>query len=108
VDLLFGHLHQPEKPWQVNASTLAGVDTHFWDWALWLRSKLATGRHEIVAGELRRLHEHRLGPMGVISARASLDAAVAACRSARQGWERRLGLHVSRNLENSVTPALRL
>jgi hypothetical protein len=41
VDLLFGHPHQPAAPWQVNASTLAGIDDHFWDWALWLRSKLA-------------------------------------------------------------------
>jgi len=34
-DLLFGRPHQPAGPWQVNGSTLAGIDDHFWDWALW-------------------------------------------------------------------------
>lgn len=34
VDLLFGHPHQPAGPWQVNASTLAGIDGHFWDWIM--------------------------------------------------------------------------
>jgi len=104
VDLLFGRPHQPAGPWQVNASTLAGVDDHFWDWALWLRSKL--GRDDIVAGELRKLHEHLLGPMGVTFAPASLGEAVTAYRAAREKCERRLGSRVSRNAENAVTPVL--
>jgi hypothetical protein len=104
VDLLFGRPHQPAGPWPVNASTLAGVDDHFWDWALWLRSKL--GRDDIVAAELRKLHEHLLGPMGVSSAPASLGEAVTAYRAAREECERRLGSHVSRNAENAVIPVL--
>jgi hypothetical protein len=63
VDLLFGRPHQPARPRPVNASTLAAIDDHFWDWALWLRSKLA-GRDYLVAAELRKLLEHLLGPMG--------------------------------------------
>lgn len=106
VDLLFGHPHQPAGPWQVNASTLAGIDDHFWDWALWLCSKLAVGRDDVVAGELHKLHEHLLGPMGVISAPASLSEAATAYRSARQKWERRLGSYVSRDVENIVIPVL--
>jgi hypothetical protein len=105
VDLLFGRPHQPAPPWQVNASTLAGIDDHFWDWALWLRSKL-TRRDDIVAGELRKLHEHLLGPMGVIAVPASLGEAVTAYRWAREKCERRLGSHVARNAENTVAPAL--
>jgi hypothetical protein len=105
VDLLFGRPHQPAGPWPVNASTLAGIDDHFWDWALWLRSKLA-GRGDIVAGELRKLHEHLLGPMGVTRVPASLGDAVAAYRAAREKCERRLGSYVSRNAENTVLPAL--
>jgi hypothetical protein len=106
VDLLFGHPHQPAGPWQLNASTLAGVNDHFWDWALWLRSKLAAGRDELVATELGKLHEHLLGPMGVTSAPASLGEAVAAYRSARYRWERRLGSYVSRKAENTVIAVL--
>jgi Nucleotidyltransferase domain len=105
VDLLFGHPHQPAEPWQVNASTLAGIDDHFWDWALWLRSKLGN-RNDVVAGELRKMHEHLLGPMGVARAPASLGEAVNAYRAARGKSERRLGSYVSRNAENTVIPVL--
>jgi hypothetical protein len=106
VDLLFSHPHQPAGPWQVNASTLARIDGHFWDWALWLRSKLAAGRHDVLASELGKLHEHLLCPMGVTSAPASLSEAVTAYLPARETWERQLGLHVSRNAETTVTPVL--
>jgi hypothetical protein len=106
VDLLFGRPHQPAGPWPVNASTLAGIDDHFWDWALWLRSKLGR-KDDIIAGELRTLHEHLLGPMGVTSAPPSLGEAVTAYRAAREKCERRLGTHVSRNAEHTVMPVLR-
>jgi hypothetical protein len=107
VDLLFSQPHQPSGPWQVTALTLAGVDAHFWDWALWLGSKLAAGRQETVAAELRKLHEHLLGPMGVASAPASLPDAVTAYRAARDQCERRLGSRAPRRAENTVMPVLR-
>ena len=84
---------------------LAGIDAHFWDWALWLRSKLGR-KDDIIAGELRKLHEHLLGPMGVTSAPASLGEAVTAYRAAREKCERRLGSQVSRTAENTVMPVL--
>jgi hypothetical protein len=49
----------------------------------------AQGRHR--AGELRKLHEHLLAPMGVTCAPASLGEAVTAYRTAREKCERRLG-----------------
>jgi hypothetical protein len=107
VDLLFGGLHRAAPPWHVDASTLAGVDDHFWDWALWLQSKLAAGKRDLVAAELRKLHEHLLRPMDVAAAPASLGEAVTAYRSARAKYERRLGMHVSRDAENTVIPVLR-
>jgi hypothetical protein len=106
VDLLFSHPHQPMGPWEVTASTLAGIDGHFWDWALWLQSKVTAGRHDFVAVELRRLHAHLLGPMGVATAPASLTDAVTAYRAARDTCERRLGSRVSRRAENTVMPVL--
>jgi hypothetical protein len=106
VDLLFSRPHQPAGPWQVNATTLARIDDHFWDWALWLRSKLAR-RDDIVAGELRKMHEHLLAPMGVTCAPANLGEAVTAYRTAREKCERRLGSHASRNAESTVVPLLR-
>ncbi len=82
VDLLSGHPHQPAAPWQVSASTLAGIDDHFWDRALWLRSKLPR-RDDLVAAELRKPHEHLHGPMGVTRVPASPGEVVAAYRPAR-------------------------
>lgn len=106
IDLLFGHPHQPAGPWPVNAATLAGIDDHFWDWLLWLRSKLAR-QDDLVARELRKLHEHLLGPLGVAHEPASLSEAVAAYRSAREQWERRLRSRVSRDAENTVIAVVR-
>jgi hypothetical protein len=108
VDLLFSRPHQPAGPWQVTALTLTGVDAHFWDWALWLKSKLTAGRHEMVAAELRKLHEHLLAPMGVASAPASLADAVTAYRAARDKCERRLRSRAPRCAENTVMPVLHL
>ncbi len=107
VDLLLRHPHQPAGPWPVNAATLAGIDDHFWDWALWLRAKLAGDRRDVLAAELRKLHEYLLGPMGVTAVPQSLSEAVAAYRPARGTWERRLGSHVSRKAEDTVLPVLR-
>jgi hypothetical protein len=39
VDLIFDRPHPIQPPWQVTAATLPRIDDHFWDWALWLRSK---------------------------------------------------------------------
>lgn len=44
IDLIFeGVPHAREPAWTVDASTLAGIDAHFWDWTLWLASKVDSG-----------------------------------------------------------------
>jgi hypothetical protein len=106
VDLIFSYPHRPLPPWQVTPATLPGIDDHFWDWALWLGSKQAAGRADIVAGELDRLHRHLLGPMGVPEPPAGLGQAVAGYRGARAAWEARLETPVSRAAEQAVLPAL--
>jgi predicted nucleotidyltransferase len=107
VDLLFSHPHRPEAPWPVEASTLAGIDGHFWDWALWLRSKEAAGRQAMVAAELEKMHQHLLAPMGVTLPPASVADAVSTYREARGNWEGRLQSFVPRNAETTVMPVLR-
>jgi nucleotidyltransferase-like protein len=52
VDLLFDVPHKEERRWTASASTLQAIDDHFWDWLLWLLSKEAAGREEVVFGEL--------------------------------------------------------
>jgi hypothetical protein len=107
VDLIFSQSHRPLPPWQVSAATLPGIDDHFWDWILWLGSKEAAGRRDLVAGELGRLHRHLLDPMGIPAPPAGLGQAIADYRAAREAWETRLETRVPRSAEQTVLPALR-
>jgi hypothetical protein len=94
-------------PWQVSAATLHGIDDHFSDWMLWLHSKRAAGRHNVVASELGKLHEHLLGPLGVTAAPSTLGQAVTAYRTARDRRERQFGVRVPRATEHTVTQEFR-
>ncbi len=105
VDLTFSQPHAPLPPWQVTAATLCRIDDHFWDWMLWLYSKQAANRQDIVAAELGKLHEHLLAPLGVMAAPSTLDQAVTAYRTARENWERQLVMRVPRAAEHTVTQA---
>jgi predicted nucleotidyltransferase len=99
VDFLF--LDQPGQhlpPPLVTAETLVSVDTHFWDWSLWLTSKLAAGKNELVEQELAKMTEHILHPMGITGRPTNLSEAVSAYLSARTRQEAKLGLKVPRTL----------
>src|SRR5947207_675148 len=53
VDLIFPHEpHDNEPPWEPNAENLDAIDAHFWDWMLWLRSKHASAKTDLIASEL--------------------------------------------------------
>jgi hypothetical protein len=107
VDLIFSEHHAIMPPWRASASTLQGIDDHFWDWMLWLRSKQQAGKVGIVASELAKLQDHLLGPLGVISVPQTIDQAVAEYQMARAEWERRLGMHIPRAAEEAVIRAVR-
>lgn len=108
VDLIFESVSQERKPsWTVSASTLTAIDAHFWDWILWLTSKAAKGRAELIRSELDKMSEHLLGPMGVREAPASLADAVTAYVAARTDWSERTGGVVSEDLEREVAPVVR-
>ncbi|HZD69902.1 MAG TPA: hypothetical protein VFA45_13655 [Actinomycetes bacterium] len=104
VDLLFAEPHRPEPPWMASPRTLRGIDAHLWDWVLWLLAKQHAGRDELVGAELAKMHEYLLAPMGVGQAPASVSAAVAAYRAARNRLEARFGVRVPRRLEAAVSP----
>lgn len=107
IDLLFfEEPHELEPPWEPTAENLEGIDRHFWDWALWLRSKEAAGKHGLAAAELDKLFRHLLGPLGVASPPDSVARAVADYRDARAVAERRSGCEVPRELEAVVAAAL--
>ena len=107
VDLIFPDERQTkEPPWEPRRETLAGIDGHFWDWMLWLRSKEARGGNELIAGELRKLFDHLLAPLGADAPPSSIVEAVETYRAVRAGAECRLGATVPRGLEREVAPAL--
>jgi predicted nucleotidyltransferase len=96
-----------QPPWVVSAETLARIDGHFWDWALWLGGKTLRGRRELVAGELIKMHGFLLEPMGVPAAPASLDEARAVYLRARASAMDVLGVVVDPELGRQVSNALR-
>jgi hypothetical protein len=92
----------------LSADTLASIDGHFWDWTLWLGGKTLRGERQLVAEELDKMHGYLLAPLGVASAPASLDEAVASYRRARAHAIDILGVAVDPELGRQVSEALQL
>jgi hypothetical protein len=107
VDLIFSEPHAALPPWRPHASTLRGIDDHFWDWMLWLRSKQEAGKLATVAKELAKLHEHLLSPLGVVAVPQTIGQAVTEYQTARAEWEKRLGMRIPRVAEEAVIRAVR-
>ncbi len=108
IDLIFPDVpYENEPPWLVEVATLPRIDDHFWDWSIWLTSKIDAGKEGLVAGELTKMHHHLLAPMGVPTAPASLEDAVEKYLTARDAWAQRFGVSVDRRLEREVVPIVR-
>jgi hypothetical protein len=105
VDLMFADVpHEHDPPWVVNGSTLSGIDDHFWDWVLWLASKVDAGKDSIVEAELTSMHDHLLAPMGTPAPTTSLRDVVKQYTSARDICAERLGVVIDRSVEYEVAP----
>jgi hypothetical protein len=102
-----GARRQIQPPWVVSAQTLVAIDGHFWDWSLWLGGKALRGERELVVDELAKMHRFLLAPLGVVSAPASLDEAVAAYFRTRAIAVDALGAPVHPELGRQVSDALR-
>jgi predicted nucleotidyltransferase len=102
VDLIFDEPRGTSPPWEVSAETLRGIDDHFWDWTIWLAAKDQAGKRELVASELRKMHEHLLAPLGVERTPVSFADAAAAYTAAREDAEKRLAVAVPRAVDDEV------
>lgn len=107
VDLFPGDQRRAlEPPWEPTPSNLVAIDAHFWDWTIWLGGKVLAGKTGLVAEELRKMHRHLLGPLGVTSPPATVDQAVAGYQGARDRLERSWKICMPRRLGDEVTAAL--
>lgn len=107
VDFLFAVPHAHEPPHTVSAEALSAIDAHFWDWTLWLTSKVARGKQDLVRSELEKMTQHLLGPLGVRRAPSSLQHAADLYVTARDGHERRFGVTVAREVGDQVLRRIR-
>jgi len=107
VDLIFEEPHALEPPWDVSAETLEGIDDHFWDWIIWLAAKDKSGKRQLVEAELRKMHDHLLGPLGATESPDSIEQAVALYSSASVEVQGRLGLLVEPDVGREVRNRLR-
>jgi hypothetical protein len=107
IDLFPGdEPHEIEPPWKPTPRNLAAIDAHFWDWVLWLGSKVLAGKAGVVDEELQKLHRNLLGPMGVGSPPATVGDVVAEYRLARDRLEGVWRISVPRRLGDEVGAAL--
>ena len=105
VDLIFhDEPYTSLPPWTVSADTLDGIDQHVWDWVLWLASKREKGEDELVRGELAKMFDHLLGPMGAAEVPTTIAEAAEVYRGLRDRWEREFGLRATRVREREVLP----
>ncbi|MFC5752289.1 hypothetical protein [Actinomadura rugatobispora] len=108
VDLLFADVARSRNPpWRVGPDTLAAIDSHFWDWSLWLVSKRYHGMTDRVRGELLTMNRHLLEPMGIRPLPLTLEEAADRFVRARDRLETRYGIRISRRLEEEVRPLVR-
>ena len=108
VDLIFNdEPSTPLPPYDVNAQNLHEVDSHFWDWSLWLVSKQAKGKDDLVRSELRKMAWYILTPMNIEQTPDDLNAAVTLYLAARDSLERSFGVHVPRQLGDEVARVVR-
>jgi hypothetical protein len=107
VDLLFDEPHELEPRWEVSAETLEAVDSHFWDWILWIAAKHWVGKQELVEREFAKMSSHLLRPMGVEESPDTVEEAITVHASGRREQENRLGVAVSDELEREVRRGLR-
>jgi hypothetical protein len=107
VDLLFDVPRTHLPPHEPSPDTLSAIDAHFWDWILWLTSKVGAAKDEVVRTELEKMSDHLLRPMGVPSVPRTLLEAVDRYLGARDQLEDRLRVHVPRELGSQVERVVR-
>ena len=105
IDVIFPAVpHEHEPPWVIDAATLSAIDDHFWDWVLFLTSKVDAGNDSLVEAQLATMRDHILVPMGITAPTTSLHDAVEQYVAARNRCTQRFGVAPGRRAEFEVVP----
>jgi len=107
IDLLFPNLAWTKlPPWEVSRDTLPDIDAHFWDWILWLASKVEK-QDAGVSYQYDLLSRHLLAPLGSPKIPTSIEDAIHLYRETRAVRENDLGIESPRDAEREVCAGLR-
>jgi hypothetical protein len=107
IDFLFiDHPQDWAAPWIPSRDTLEAIDSHFWDWIVWIEQKRSGSRPEQVPHLLEDIHRLMLEPMGVTIRPTSITEAVASYIAARDRLEQLLRVTVPRDLGDEVRPVV--
>jgi predicted nucleotidyltransferase len=107
VDICFNHLQQQQPPWVINSDTITQVNSHFWDWILWIASKEASGKKDMSAKELEKMYHYLLVPLGCKVSPSSVEEAVRDYLAAFRCQKRLLNAEADQVLETEVIKGLR-
>ncbi len=107
IDLLFPDLPWNKlPPWEVSRDTLSTIDAHFWDWILWLASKVEK-QADGVPHQYELMSRHLLSPLGAAPLPSSIEDAIRLYRDSRAMRENEFGIESQRDAEHEVCAGLR-
>ena len=108
IDLIFDHLQQPEPPWTVSSNTISLINSHFWDWILWLASKEVRGFQDVAREEFQKMYDYLLAPLGCTRIPDYVEEAVREYLTALEHQKSLFKIEVDLTLETEVIKGLRM
>jgi predicted nucleotidyltransferase len=107
VDICFDLLQQQRPPWVIDSDTISQVNSHFWDWILWIASKEASGKKDLSVKEYEKMYHYLLAPLGCLRSPDSIEEAVRVYLAAFRRQKSLLNAEVDQTLETEVIKGLR-
>lgn len=107
IDLIFDRPHPQEPPWTVSIDTIRLINSHFWDWILWIASKEASGKKDMSIKEFEKMYDYLLTPLGCSRSPGCVEEAVRAYLAAFRRQKSLLNIEVDQAVEIEVIRGLR-
>jgi len=107
IDICFDILQKQRPPWVIDIDTISQVNSHFWDWILWIASKEVSGKKDISVKEFEKMYDYLLAPLGCSRSPNSVEEAVRVYLAAFRRQKSLLDAEVDQALETEVIKGLR-